>query len=910
MSTRGPRESWTRTMGTAMGVVLLGVSALAVTAWADPSARAARVGPAAAGAFSDRYPVEIPVGDLDQVRTLEKFNIDIDGVTRANGPGQPGTVSAYVNETEQAALQSFGYTVIPVPNQAKEMWEQVYRQWEAEGALDPAAVRPNKAGYRWDRWYSHAELSAELQQFAADNPSLVQLINIGNSVQGRAIWFVKISDNVTTEENEPEFKFSSTIHGDEVTGMELTRRMMHYLIDNYATDPAIANLVNGAELWFCPLHNPDGMTNGTRENANGFNLNREFPDPVDDPNDSPTGRPIEVQHMMNFQYPRNFVLGGNYHGGELVMNLPWDCRTALAPDNTLFWHLGTGYAILNPPMYANNTPPFVHGVTNGAAWYIVHGGLQDWAYNWRNELHFTIEISTTKWPAWSQMDTFWNQNRESMLWYMNRVIATGVKGVVTDAVTGDVLEADVNVTQVNKIIKSDPQVGDYHRLLMPGTYTVTFTRSGYETLTLTGVAVIDGQMTVRDAALQPSATYALTGTVSAAGTGDPLDATVEARRHDNGALVGTAHTDPLTGDYSVTLPSAVYDVKAFASGYMPLTQPVTLTGPAVLNFQLTPAAGVILVVTDGATTRIAGDLATLGYSVVSETAASTTPASWPSYDLLVWSAGANEAPVAQAALRSSLESYVAAGGKLLIEGGEIGYDACSSPSYPTFRDNVLHVTQWKTDNAGALTRYVPTHPVATTPNALPATLAVTYSAYGDEDAVVPAATATAVFRTTSPASPVCGGVLAYDNDADPATGQIIYFSFNYNALADQASEKLLLQNAVQWLTGSDSTDVPPTDSTVARLWLAAGPNPLDRTASTMRFTFNLVQAGPVSLTIYDVAGRQVRAILAAAPRPAGRGQQEIWDGLDAGGRAVGAGTYWVRLVAGSETTSRRIAVVR
>jgi carboxypeptidase D len=696
MGTRGLREYWTNTMGGTAGFVLFGLFLATVAAPAVTPAHAVRVGPEAAGAFSDRYPVEIPVGNLDQVRMLEKLIIDVDGVTLADGPDRPGTVSAYVNETERAALQSFGYTVTPVPNRAKEMWEQVHRQWEAEGALDPATVKPNKSGYRWDRWYTHAELTAELQQFAADSPTLVQLISIGNSVQGRAIWFVKISDNVTIEENEPEFKFSSSIHGDEVTGMELTRRMMHYLVDNYSTDPSVANLVNNAELWFCPLHNPDGMTNGTRYNAHGVDLNRNFPDPVDDPNDSPTGREIEVQHMMNFQYPRNFVLGANYHGGSLVMNLPWDCRLTLAPDNSLCWQLGTGYSVLNPPMYANNTPPFVHGVTNGAAWYIVHGGLQDWAYNWRNELHITVEVSTTKWPAWSQMDTFWSQNRASMLWYMNRVIATGVKGVVTDAVTGQPIEVDVNVTQVNKIIKSDLQVGDYHRLLMPGTYMLTFTKSGYEILTLTGVVVVDGQMTVRDAALQPTATYALTGAVTAVDTGAPLTATVEARRHDNGQLIGTTQTDPATGHYSLTLVSLVYDVRAIASGYMPLTQPVTLGGPAVLDFPLV----------------------------------------------------------------------------------------------------------------------------------------------------------------------------------------------------------------------TDSTDVPPTDSTAARLWLAPAPNPLDRTISSMRLTFDLVQAGPVSLTMYDVAGRKVRALLAATTRPAGRGQHEDWDGRDSDGRAVGAGTYWIRLEAGNETTSRRITVVR
>ena len=695
MGTRGLREPWTKIKGAAAGLVLFALFLLNAAALAVTSAHAVGVGPEAAGAFSDRYPVEIPVKNIEQVRMLETFNIDVDGVALADGPDRPGTVSAYVNETERATLQSVGYTVTPVPNQAKEMWEQVYRQWEAEGALDPATVKPNKDA-TWTRWYSYPELTTELQQFAAANPALVQLVNIGNSVLGRPVWFVKISDNATIEENEPEFKFSSSLHGDEVTGMELTRRMMHYLIDNYSTDPAIANLVNGAELWFCPMSNPDGMTAGTRYNANGVDLNRTFPDPVSDPNDTTTGREIEVQHLMNFQYPRNFILGANYHSGELVMNLPWDCRTALAPDDALFWQLGIGYSILNPPMYANNTPPFVHGVTNGAAWYVVHGGFQDWSYNWRNELHICIEVSTTKWPAWSLMDTFWNQNRDSMLWYMNRVIATGVKGVVTDTVTGLPIEADVNVTQVNKVIKSDLQVGDYHRLLMPGIYTLTFTKSGYETLTFTGVAVVDGQMTVRGAALQPTSTYALTGAVTAAGTGVPLAATIEARRPGNDQIIGTTQTDPATGQYSLTLVSSMYDVKAIASGYTPLTQPVTLGGPKALNFPLV----------------------------------------------------------------------------------------------------------------------------------------------------------------------------------------------------------------------IDSTDVPPTDTTVARLWLTSSPNPLDRTTSSLRVTFDLVQAGPVSLAIYDVAGRKVRAILAGTPRAAGRGQQELWDGCDAGGRAVEAGTYWIRLEAGNETTSRRVTVVR
>lgn len=445
-------------------------------------------------AFSDRYPVEIAVLGQAEAERVVETGIDVDGVDFLNGPGLPGTVRAYVNEDEQAGLEADGWRVTAVRNLAREQWLQVRRHWEDTGALGRTSFTPEK-DLRFDNWYTHAQLGADLQAVADAHPDLVQVISIGNSIQGRAIWFVKISDNVSVEENEPEFKFSSSIHGDEVVGMELCRRMIHYLVDNYGADPSVTNLVNGAELWFCPLHNPDGYANGTRYNAQGLDLNRRFPDPVSDPNDSPTGRPIEVQHMMNFQYPRNFILGANYHGGALVMNIPWDCRTTACPDHEVFWPIAEGYSSTNLPMWNG---AFYHGWTIGGQWYVIHGGFQDWAYQWRHELHITIEVASTKWPAWSQMDTYWNNNRQSMLWYMNRTLTTGVKGTVTDVNTGLPLAATVTVSQIGNPIVSDAEVGDYHRLLNPGTYTVVFTKTGYPTVTLQNVAVVGGEMTVRD----------------------------------------------------------------------------------------------------------------------------------------------------------------------------------------------------------------------------------------------------------------------------------------------------------------------------------------------------------------------------------------------------------------------------
>jgi len=60
----------------------------------------------------------------------------------------------------------------------------------------------------------------------------------------------------------------------------------------------------------------------------------------------------------------------------------------------------------------------------------------------------------------------------------------------------------VDVLEVSKPMETDPQVGDYHRLLSPGTYMVRCSAEGYVEQTWT-VQVEDGPATVQDCALLP-----------------------------------------------------------------------------------------------------------------------------------------------------------------------------------------------------------------------------------------------------------------------------------------------------------------------------------------------------------------------------------------------------------------------
>jgi hypothetical protein len=461
-------------------------------------------------AFSDRYPVEIAVLGEQGAKYVVDQGLDVDQVDLPNGPQLPGRVRAYVNDSERASLESVGFAVTPVPNEGKRAHDDLAEVWRAADAALAAGQPVPREGREWP---TYAQLEAELQAIAAANPNLVRLVTIGSSLQGRAIYFLKISDNAGVEENEPEFKFSSSIHGDEVVGMELCRRMIHYLLDNYGTDPTVTNMVNNSELWFCCMYNPDGFVNGTRYNAHGVDLNRDFPDPITDPIDTTVGRELENQNMMNFCYPHNFILSANYHGGSLVMNIPWDCQHAHTPDHNMIWQYAEGYSYRNPPMWAS--PEFPHGVVLGADWYVIHGGLQDWSYNWRNDIDITIEVSNNKWPAWSTMDTYWANNRDAMLYYMERVLY-GVKGRVYNAVTGAPLSATVMAVEIGKAIKSDAEVGDYHRILLPGTYTFTFTADGYDTRTVPSVVVTDGIVTTLDAPMYPVGTDVASGDPAAA----------------------------------------------------------------------------------------------------------------------------------------------------------------------------------------------------------------------------------------------------------------------------------------------------------------------------------------------------------------------------------------------------------
>ncbi|MBF0449713.1 MAG: succinylglutamate desuccinylase/aspartoacylase family protein [Candidatus Magnetomorum sp.] len=374
----------------------------------------------------------------------------------------------------------------------------------------PYTVQPdirNTNGY-----HSVDDIANHLKALERDYPDICKLYSIGKSYEGRDLWFMKISDNVTEEEDEPEVKYISSMHGDEPVGMELCLNFIDYLTNNYGTDSNVTALVNDIELWIMPLMNPDGYVHQRRYSMENIDLNRDFPDRVLDNNNTTEGRAVETAHLMNFGFSHSFVLAANFHTGALVVNYPYDSDFysynyySATPDDDLFQELALSYSLLNQSMYTSYD--FYQGITNGVQWYTAYGSMQDWNYVWRGCNEVTIELFNIKWPSFSTIASIWKDNRESMLKYIQWSLQ-GIRGMITNAETGQPVNAVARVIGIDHDTYTDPDVGDYHRILLPGTYDMEFSAEGYFPQKINSIVVDDSDKATRiDIRLTPRYRFA------------------------------------------------------------------------------------------------------------------------------------------------------------------------------------------------------------------------------------------------------------------------------------------------------------------------------------------------------------------------------------------------------------------
>ena len=200
----------------------------------------------------------------------------------------------------------------------------------------------NVSKSNWDYYPTYNQYVDMMYAFADSFPNICKVHSLGTLNSGREILIVNISDNVGQKENEPSFLYTSSMHGDELTGYVLMLRFIDDILNNYNVNSRITNLVNEIDIWINPLANPDGAYAGgnsnvwgaTRSNANFIDLNRNFPDPQDGPH--PDGNPWQEETLifMGLSDTINFNLSSNLHTGSVVANYPWDTWSQLTADDS------------------------------------------------------------------------------------------------------------------------------------------------------------------------------------------------------------------------------------------------------------------------------------------------------------------------------------------------------------------------------------------------------------------------------------------------------------------------------------------------------------------------------------------------------------------------------------------------
>jgi hypothetical protein len=427
-----------------------------------------------------------------------------------------------------------------------------------------------------------------------------------------------------------------------------------------------------------------------------------------------------------------------------------------------------------------------------------------------------------------------------------------------------------------------------------------------------------------DLLLTPSPPARIWGYVKDKDSGLPLDAKIKLYRYDTKQLYQQVETDTTNGEYELNdLPYFTYKIKVYAYNHISHSEILQLTaGTLRRDFLLQETAGNILVINDDDGSKSGDSRSTgkvervqygasaeymvqylqgLGFYVVSEEAAQADPANWDEYSLLIWSDGSDVTPVVEEEYRQALIDYVSYQGKLLIEGGELTYDAASYPGYPAFSQNVLHVDSWVADRSGDLTLVdeYSTHPLASSPNAMPSNIQFNFKNYGNQDATLALPDAYVVYDCALEEGKA--GILVHEDLSQQP--QIVFYSFDLLAIADSTTRSELLENTVHYLLSGGEVMVPQQEmqSTPNRYELAPNyPNPFNPTTS---IRYGLPREVMVRLEVFNILGQRVATLVDQVQKPGF--YNILWDAAP-----LSSGIYFYRLDAEEFSQTRKMVLLR
>jgi len=361
---------------------------------------------------------------------------------------------------------------------------------------------------------------AEMNAAAAAYPAICEVVNVTfrydmpPTCDGHDLYAVRISDNVSQEEDEPAVLIVSCHHAREIVTPVHALYAIEQFTTLYGTDPQITAAVDNNEIWIAPVWNPDGYTyvfdvdNMWRKNRHvfptgtGVDQNRNYPfgwdngcsgstDPSSETYKGPSaGSEIETQTMMAWSEDQRFAKILDYHSYGREALWAYACWT----------HPFDNY--LRQEAVALATASGYGGSVRAPS---ADGEHYQWQLATKGALANLVETHTSFQPSYNSALTETLTMWPGILWMVEHPLP--LWGHVTNGLTGEPVDATVSLVGISmpngETNASAGPFGRYQFFVPPGTYDIEIEAAGYESTTVSGIVVDADGSTQFDITLTP-----------------------------------------------------------------------------------------------------------------------------------------------------------------------------------------------------------------------------------------------------------------------------------------------------------------------------------------------------------------------------------------------------------------------
>ncbi|NQE06037.1 hypothetical protein C5S32_09220 [ANME-1 cluster archaeon GoMg1] len=376
----------------------------------------------------DKNFVKVYIENQDDVDTISNLDLDLD-IWEVN----QGFLIAMVYDKQIIELKEKGFIVEILYNSEREFLESCFEPVQATSGVS---------------YHSYSSLKTELQNIEDNYTNIAKVYDIGDSwektqgIADRDILAIKISDNVTTEEeDEPDILFMGGTHAREWISVEVPFYLAKYLVEHYSTDQKVKQLIDSREIWIVPLVNPDGLEysrtdnrfwrKNRRDNGDGtfgVDPNRNFGYKWGQQGSSgnstsntyrgtaPFSEP-ETQAIRYLVSTHNFSSSISYHSYSQLILYPWGYTKDAPQHKVQLSKMADDMATEIKKVHGKDYTP-----EQASDLYIASGDSDDWLYGVYNIAAFTIELRPKTMAEGgfvlppSQIIPTWKENKPAALY--------------------------------------------------------------------------------------------------------------------------------------------------------------------------------------------------------------------------------------------------------------------------------------------------------------------------------------------------------------------------------------------------------------------------------------------------------------------------------------------------------------